>query len=73
MVVSLSIPLRYQLAIHITNWGSGSLDLRTGKDYVSCSSPESDPGYPLPELPSVILFGTGMIFLLVLLRIKHSG
>jgi len=72
LIGSFSIPLGYHLAVNITNEGSGSLDLRTGKDYVSCSSPESDPGYPVPELSSWILVVTGLLFLLFITRRRYK-
>ena len=53
------------LALNITNPsdGSAALVVKTGDGNSYVISPETDPGYPVPELPTLILFSTGLIAL----------
>jgi len=49
------------LALRISN-SSASADLivKTGQSNSYLTSPASDPGYPVPELPTIILLGAGL-------------
>ncbi len=51
------------LAVKITNNSNLARIVYTGEgQYASClSSPNSDPGYPLPELATAILLGAGVL------------
>jgi hypothetical protein len=53
------------LALNITNPSDGSADLviKTGGGNSYVTSPETDPGYPVPELPTIILFSAGLLIL----------
>ena len=53
------------LAFRIDNPVAGDADLvvKTGQDYSRVKSPIADPGYPIPELPTIILLTTGLVFL----------
>jgi len=53
------------LALNITNPSDGSADLvvKTGCGNSYVISPETDPGYPVPELSTLILFSTGLLAL----------
>ena len=53
------------LALNITNPSDGSADLviKTGDGNSYVTSPETDPGYPVPELSTLLLFSIGLIAL----------
>ena len=74
-VDAFTVPAGEYLAITISNpaVGSGALALKVGQYYSSFSSPESDPGYPLPELQSWMLFVTGIFLLFLLYRNSKRG
>jgi hypothetical protein len=48
------------LALRITNGDSGSHKIYTGKGYSNLLSPQTDPGYPTPEVATIVLLGLGM-------------
>jgi hypothetical protein len=65
-----TIPKDTYLAVKVTNSSSSMHPIYTGKwipdttgsQYYSCvTSPESDPGYPVPELGAGILLGAGLL------------
>ena len=65
------------LAFRVTNWDLEYFDdfyivTAGGPSYVS--SPPTDPGYPVPELPTIILFSIGLLVLAgyVVLRRKNK-
>ena len=62
------------LAFRVTNWDWEDFYIVTadGPSYVS--SPPTDPGYPVPELPTIILFSIGLLVLAgyVVLRRKNK-
>ena len=53
------------LALNITNPsdGSGDLVIKTGGGNSYVTSPSTDPGYPVPELSTIILFSAGLLIL----------
>jgi len=56
-----TVPETKYLALRITNpAGSGNLVVKTGLNYSYLTSGASDPGYPVPELPTIILLGAGL-------------
>jgi len=60
------------LAIQITNKDDVDHTVYTGEgDYASClTSPENDPGYPLPEMATGILAGLGLTGLAAFIIVK---
>ena len=67
-VPSFTVPEGGRLAIEVY-WGSsplGSLEIHCNpldKHSSQVTSPSSDPGYPIPELPTLILFSSGLLIL----------
>ena len=61
-VESFTVNTGDYLALRITNPEAGTADLvvNTGLNNSYLTSPETDPGYPIPELPTIILLGTGL-------------
>jgi len=56
-----TVPETKYLALRITNpAGSDNLVVKTGLNYSYLTSGASDPGYPVPELPTIILLGAGL-------------
>jgi hypothetical protein len=60
---SLNVPGTKYLALRITNNSGSGYTVTTGVAWSYISSPSSDPGYPVPELSSIILLGSGLIIL----------
>lgn len=62
-----TVPKDNHLALNVTNPPAGSADLviMTGGGNSFITSPETDPGYPVPELNSIILFSVGLLALAV--------
>ena len=58
------VPEGDYLAFRISNPTSNSngIDVQTGKSFIT--SPESDPGYPVPELHTIMLFFFGLLTLI---------
>jgi hypothetical protein len=73
-MTSERVPPGCYLAFYVKNNSSKIYNIYTGENkYASClSSPQSDPGYPLPEPASVFLLGASLTCLggFVLLRRK---
>jgi hypothetical protein len=67
-VESFTVPDGGRLAVEVL-WGSnplGNLEIHcdpTDNHASNVTSPSSDPGYPIPELPPLILFSTGVLAL----------
>jgi hypothetical protein len=60
-----TVPKGNYLALNVTNppAGSDNLVIMTGAGSSFITSPETDPGYPIPELSSIILFSVGLLAL----------
>nr|QNO56724.1 hypothetical protein HGIILDEE_00013 [Methanosarcinales archaeon ANME-1 ERB7] len=60
-----TVPKDNYLALNVTNPPAGSADLviKTDGGNSFITSPETDPGYPIPELSSIILFSVGLLAL----------
>ena len=58
------------LALQINSSGS-ALVVKTGSSNSYAISPETDPGYPVPELPTLILFSSGLIILACYVVLKR--
>jgi hypothetical protein len=60
-----TVPKGNYLALNVTNppAGSDNLVIKTGGGSSFITSPETDPGYPVPELSSIILFSVGLLAL----------
>jgi hypothetical protein len=73
----VSVDAGKYLAFRVINIDTMNHTIYTGEgDYASCiSSPETDPGYPLPELAAGALLGVGLIGVggFVFLRRKNSS
>jgi len=48
------------LALRLTNNSGSGYDVTTGETWSYTNSPSSDPGYPVPELPTIILLSLGL-------------
>ncbi|MBA7483932.1 hypothetical protein ES707_19449 [subsurface metagenome] len=48
------------LALRITNNSASAYSVTTGLTWSYTDSPSSEPGYPVPELPTIILFSLGL-------------
>ncbi|GAJ12993.1 unnamed protein product, partial [marine sediment metagenome] len=48
------------LALRITNNSGSSYNVTTGLTWSYTDSPSSEPGYPVPELPTIILLSLGL-------------
>ena len=59
--------------INMNNTGPPSLQLKVGSTYSVVISPTTDPGYPIPELATIILFGSGLICLGGYLIVKRRA
>jgi hypothetical protein len=63
---TFTIPESGRFAIEVL-WASGAtgnLEIHynpSGKHASQVTSPPSDPGYPIPELPTILLFGVGLL------------
>jgi hypothetical protein len=80
-----SISANTYLAVWLTNLDNGTHKVYTGEEltiggvkswYYSClATPESDPGYPLPELAAGILLGAGLLGVggFMMIRRKQSA
>ena len=61
---AFTVPKNHYLALRLTVTGTVHVDVDGGgysSSYIK--SPSNDPGYPTPELPTVVLFGTGLLAL----------
>jgi MYXO-CTERM domain-containing protein len=78
---SATVFVEHYLAIRILNNSTSSATVYTGKqtngdNLPSCvSSPQTDPGYPLPEIAAGVLLGAGLLGVggFVLLRRRNSA
>ena len=73
---SFTIPEGGRFAIEVlwVSTAEGDLEIHCNPpgDLVSkVTSPTSDPGYPVPELPTIILFSAGLIALATFLVLKR--
>ncbi len=70
---AFTVPVTKWLALRITNPAAGNADLvvKTGQAYSFVTSPAVDPGYPIPELPTIILLATGLAGLAVYFGLKR--
>jgi len=67
-----TIPQGDYLALMATNLDSAAHSINTdGRS--SLRSPDTDPGYPLPELSTAILLGAGLLGLLAYSRMKPAN
>ena len=48
---------------NMNNTGPPSLQLKVGSTYSVVISPATDPGYPVPELPTIVLVTVGLVML----------
>ena len=60
---SLVVPEGSYLALRIVNNSADDIQVRTGQSHGWLKSPREDPGYPVPELPTVALLGVGLLLL----------
>ncbi len=60
-----TVPKGNNLSLQVTNpsAGSAALEIKTGAGNSFITSPETDPGYPVPELNTTILFSVGLLAL----------
>ena len=55
---------RFAIEVLWTGDATGNLEIYcnpSGKHASDVTSPSSDPGYPIPELPTILLFGVGLL------------
>lgn len=60
---SFTVPNGEYLAIKITNNSGSGYNVTTGLISSYTNAPSTDPGYPIPELATIILLGSGLICL----------
>jgi hypothetical protein len=60
MLADFTVPAGQYLAVKITNGASVSHRIYTGAGNSTLASPQTDPGYPTPEVASIVLLGLGM-------------
>lgn len=69
---------RFAIEVYWVDTASGNLEIYcnpSDKHSSQVTSPSSDPGYPVPELPTLILFSSGLIILAgyVLLKRRNTS
>ena len=57
---SFTVPNGKYLALRITNNSGSGYSVITGGTWTYTDSPSGDPGYPVPELATLVLFGSGL-------------
>ena len=73
---AFTVPEGMYLALNITNNNASSdYNVQTGGTWSYISSPQNDPGYPIPELSILMLFSIGLLVLAgyVMLRRRRSA
>ena len=68
-----TVPDGHYLAVRITNNYSTTINIQTGSGGSWISSPCSDPGYPLPELSSLILLSISLVLLIGYIYYKNHN
>lgn len=62
------------LAMKVQNTSSiGIIKVETGQNHTYINSPSTDPGYPVPELTTIILLGSGLTALACYLIFRRRG
>ena len=57
---SFTVPTGDYLALQISPSGS-DIEVKTGQAHSYITSPNTDPGYPVPELPTIVLLAMGLL------------
>jgi hypothetical protein len=60
-ITDFTIPSGDYLALKITNTDYSSHKISTGAGTSCLNSPSEDPGYPTPEVASIVLLGLGLV------------
>ncbi|MFC2071783.1 hypothetical protein ACFLUU_03575 [Chloroflexota bacterium] len=61
-----TVPTDHNLAFRLINVGDATnenITVKLGSNFSYVISPTSDPGYPVPELPTLVLGGIGLVVL----------
>ncbi len=66
---AFTVPRSDFLALRVSNRGGGNVTIQTGNGNSFVTSPESDPGYPVPELYTVILLAFGLLTLILIIYV----
>jgi len=67
---------RFAIEVLWAGGATGNLEIHcnpVGEDASQVTSPTSDPGYPIPELPTVLLFGLGLLVFVGYVRLKRRA
>jgi len=70
---SFTVPAGKYLACRIANNSVSAYDVTTGGAWTHTESPSGDPGYPVPEIATAALLGTGLACLGGYLLVKRRG
>jgi hypothetical protein len=60
-IANFTVTQGYYLAVKIINADTTSHTIQTGGGTSCVESPSTDPGYPTPEVASIVLLGSGLV------------
>jgi hypothetical protein len=60
-LTGFTVPAGDYLALKVTNNSDSSHKIKTGAGTSCVNSPSVDPGYPTPEVASIVLLGLGLV------------
>jgi len=66
---------RFAIEVLWADGATGNLEIHcnpSGKHASDVTSPSSDPGYPIPELPTILLFGVGLLVIVGYVELRRK-